>query len=807
MTGFKTSRRDVLRATGLGLFGLTGLSTLPPPAASHGGLEVNATDLLRSVQVPADSDAGFEYPYYLYVPESTQTGPVPMLVEPNNTGTATDDFEQHRDAARKLSRGEYNWTRTYSEALAVPLLVPAFPRPRSDPVDGLHYVHALDEQTMRIDSGPLERVDLQLRRMVEHAQELLRSMSYPIADDIMLNGFSASGNFVNRFTALHPDIVRSVTAGGVNGTLILPLERAKGHTLDYHIGVADLEEITGERFDIDEWRDVSQLIYMGSEDENDTIPYDDAWSDQQRAVALDVYGEDMQDDRMPYCEGVYDDAGADAQFRIYEGVGHRSPIEIQRDVVAFHREASQLKQLSFRNAPAAGDRELTFDALVHDGQDQFDLRVRSDSRGDVTDSPATVTTGESTRATVSLTTPVEADERLSAVVVPTGVTDPDEAVVSATRRAVDPPSVTVLDPPTVDSQSITVRFAVESDYQTESPLHLYFGPATGPPGQLLETFPPGTATTATYEVDTSAAGASLDPGTRLRAQLRDVESNGRLAVDTFTVADDDGSAPATASVAFESQPTAQQDSLTVSYAVDSGYEPTTTLTLQIDVGSSDRVLLDAIEPGSEATETFSLQRIPVNSGEEITVRVVDRTTIAQDRTVVVRDTEGAVALQFTDRPTDDDPTATVRYTVDDSYQTQDAITLRAYSDGLPGTVSGEALALLSPGDSGMETFTVGEDVAQPSGELLVAVVDDVPLALASAADASQAGGETASSGREGSPTPTATDRPTAEQVDTDSSTDTETTVGADGPGFGIGSALASVGGLSYLLKRRLDSED
>ena len=78
------------------------------------------------------------------------------------------------------------------------------------------------------------------------------------------------------------------------------------------------------------------------DDDNDTIPYGDAWNDDLREIALDVYGEDMQGDRMPFCEGVYADAGAAAQFVIYEEIGHATLTEIVADCVEFHRRNMDL---------------------------------------------------------------------------------------------------------------------------------------------------------------------------------------------------------------------------------------------------------------------------------------------------------------------------------------------------------------------------------------------------------------------------------------------------------------------------------
>jgi hypothetical protein len=228
---------------------------------------VTFTDGLAVTRIEADPTAGFNYPYFVYVPRvRSEEASGPILVEPNNTGTAMDDFDEHLAAARDTARGDHNGGsgRQISDRLGVPLLVPAFPRPESEPVDWRHYTHQLDTETMAIESGDLARIDKQLLRMVEDARNVLSDQEYTArTDGMLLNGFSASGNFVNRFAALHPDEVLSVSAGGINGTAFLPITEADGHTLNYQIGAANIADLTREPFDIEAFRDVNQFLYMG----------------------------------------------------------------------------------------------------------------------------------------------------------------------------------------------------------------------------------------------------------------------------------------------------------------------------------------------------------------------------------------------------------------------------------------------------------------------------------------------------------------------------------------------------------------
>lgn len=329
--------------------------------------------------VDADPDAGFNYPYYLYAPDHVESDPdAPLLVEPNNTGTSTDDFDQHLYGARDRAEGGAG---TLASRLGAPLLVPVFPRPREEPVDWTHYVHQLDDTTMGIDSGPLERVDSQLLRMVEHAREKLAAEDYPVDDGIMLNGFSASGNFADRFTVLHPDEVVSVTAGGLNGMAILPVAERDGRELPYHVGVADVEELTGEPFDPDALDKVNQFLYMGAEDDNDTIPYDDAWTDDEvRKLALDIYGDDMIAERFPTCQETYREAGINATFRVYEDTGH-TPRPAMDDIVEFHQRSIKGDDVTEMGETIAPTVAFEVDS-AEDGTVEFDA---SRSDGGVTD--------------------------------------------------------------------------------------------------------------------------------------------------------------------------------------------------------------------------------------------------------------------------------------------------------------------------------------------------------------------------------------------------------------------------------------
>ncbi|AFZ74202.1 PKD domain-containing protein [Natronobacterium gregoryi] len=304
--------------------------------AFDGSVEV--VDGLEEHLVAADPDAGFQYPYYLYAPARlADAKATPMLVEPNDTGTATDEFDRHLEAAERTL--EDGIGREIADALSSPFLVPVFPRPQENLVGSDHHVHQLDEATMAIDDGDLERVDRQLLAMVDDARRRLAERGYPVDDRIILNGFSAAGTFVDRFAALHPEEVQSITAGGLDGTVILPIEGAKGHRLKYPVGVANFEELTGEAFDLEAFREVDRFLYVGKHDDSDAIASSGPWTDdERRETALEVYGHDAQRERFPFCKAVYDDVGVDAVFRNYEDTA-QTPQPARADLVEFHERS------------------------------------------------------------------------------------------------------------------------------------------------------------------------------------------------------------------------------------------------------------------------------------------------------------------------------------------------------------------------------------------------------------------------------------------------------------------------------------
>ncbi len=263
-------------------------------------------------KIPANPQKGFQWPYYLYIP-ATITRPTILLVEPNNTGTVNDDVSVHDQAAFD----ELNKWRLRGDILGSPYLIPTFPRPETN---WQVYTQALDRDTLLTNLPGLVRIDLQLIAMIDDARGLLAGKGIDVGPKVWMIGFSASGGFVNRFSVLHPDRVQAVSAGAGSAP-IAPVSTWKGKTLRYPVGVADLQQLTGQAFDQATFSKVPMQIYVGDQDVNEAVYPGDGFDAEDVAVINSVFGGPLFL-RTPSFEAAYNSIGSSSQFVIFPGLKH-----------------------------------------------------------------------------------------------------------------------------------------------------------------------------------------------------------------------------------------------------------------------------------------------------------------------------------------------------------------------------------------------------------------------------------------------------------------------------------------------------
>ncbi|KGP74666.1 Ig-like domain-containing protein [Pontibacillus yanchengensis] len=337
-------------------FNTSGLPTLP-----------TESDDSEVVMIPAMPDQGFNYPYFLRMPpdynkdkhiDSSRY----LMVLPNNTGSSNDYEKTLEDTRRQVQR--HPLSQDLGNTLWSPVLMPAFPRPRLNYEDGYFYTHALDRYTVtlseqkyqevmkddrflsqmkqegytRDDIHDMVDVEGQLEAMIDHATQYLNEYDQNIVEEkVFLTGYSAGGNFTNRWAALYPERVKAVASGGVNSTAIIPSKQAKGEDLIYPIGISDYKDITGHSFNMEAYNQVANFIYQGETDENDTYGYSDTFGPEEERLIQEVLGEEMYPTRWNNNKNLYFESGAKGAFGLYKGVGHEISDNIIEDLVEFYK--------------------------------------------------------------------------------------------------------------------------------------------------------------------------------------------------------------------------------------------------------------------------------------------------------------------------------------------------------------------------------------------------------------------------------------------------------------------------------------
>lgn len=287
------------------------------------------------IYVEPDGQRSFNFPYFLYIPDQIAQGEsVHIIVETNNSGFADDDFQKHIEKAKRTATMDYYIGNYVAQNLRIPLLVPVFPRSKKE---WKIYTHALDRDVIVQKGILLERIDMQLIEMFNDARMRLKKKNIDTKEKFLMTGFSASGTFANRFTMINPERISAVAAGGMNGLLILPLDSLNGIELKYPLGSGDLNELVNKKFNKELFLKTPQFYFMGELDDNDAVPYDDAFDQNEREIIFSLLGEEMLPERWTNCMNIYLDNNVNTTIKTIDNTGHEHPESIKKEIVEFFR--------------------------------------------------------------------------------------------------------------------------------------------------------------------------------------------------------------------------------------------------------------------------------------------------------------------------------------------------------------------------------------------------------------------------------------------------------------------------------------
>lgn len=314
---------------------LISISIQPPEGGySYGGSRATVAvgDSLEDIgptveRIEADPDAGFHSPYFLFMPEPSDTVEEsvndsqlrPLIVKTYVWG----DFDERVDGARERAK-----SGVIAAEMNCPMLVAPLPFDVSARF-GLR-------EGIAFNDSRRERVDLQLLAMIEDTKSRLKDEAYTVAEQIHFSGGSSAGVFIDTFAALHPEYVE-VFSSGANGATFLPIGDltddipTHGETdrtsVPWPFGTADFEARAGKEFNRDAWMDINQYRWIGAEDqdtENSGTYVHKAWKEDNDLSRLvrDIFGKFQVDHRFETSRAIYNHLGVPAKFVVFEGAGH-----------------------------------------------------------------------------------------------------------------------------------------------------------------------------------------------------------------------------------------------------------------------------------------------------------------------------------------------------------------------------------------------------------------------------------------------------------------------------------------------------
>lgn len=270
------------------------------------------------IEVSDNASLGFNYPYLLFIPTNVNVDSR-IIVEGANTDKAVlinDLNDDKNPIAKSISEVKRNFSgghpikKINEETANYPFLYPLFPRLRYK--DKSFYNHMLSSNTMFLEETEKDakklgiyRTDLQLIEMINDARNRLEQQGLNIDEKVIMYGFSASAKFVNRFTLLHPEIVKCAFAAAMGGTITLPLGELNGEKLLWPLGIGNVEEITGEKLEI--YKKNPQFYLQGLLDTNDcykpndsgTCRYEGILQDDEAIQMYKFLGKSMNEERWP----------------------------------------------------------------------------------------------------------------------------------------------------------------------------------------------------------------------------------------------------------------------------------------------------------------------------------------------------------------------------------------------------------------------------------------------------------------------------------------------------------------------------
>ena len=204
-----------------------------------------------TVYVNTITKDGKMFPYILVYPQNIEEN-AEILVDTLNTG----DSESTKNRIDVFVKGADEVSSYIRSKVPAPCLYVFIPKKdfSQEP-----YYQQLSRECFTESDREYDRCDLLVLESIKDAQKKLESLSgRKISEKIVLNGYSTSGVFAQRFAMIHPDIISKAIIGAATGSIPIPTE-----DFDYPLGIRDFEKLFGKKFDEESYRKIQFAYYVG----------------------------------------------------------------------------------------------------------------------------------------------------------------------------------------------------------------------------------------------------------------------------------------------------------------------------------------------------------------------------------------------------------------------------------------------------------------------------------------------------------------------------------------------------------------
>lgn len=228
-------------------------------------------------KISKNPEKGFLFDYVLYIPKDVSFETT-LIMESSNSKSPMPNLEtgllQAEVHAAKCFKKESSkrFSKLFSDEFKLPVIMPLMPR-YLDELGIEHFPQIFNEKELKNEAYYARNMPLQIVNIIKDAKEKLNEMGIKVEDKIISIGFSASSRFGNRFTTLHPELVKAQIMGGTGGEMNLFTDDFNGLDLPFPIGTCDLEKYVIRKPNNEEYYNIPSLYFLGLEenDYHDTV--------------------------------------------------------------------------------------------------------------------------------------------------------------------------------------------------------------------------------------------------------------------------------------------------------------------------------------------------------------------------------------------------------------------------------------------------------------------------------------------------------------------------------------------------------